>query len=282
MLKHIVFITQKRILNVGTLIEECKKEKIALHFSLPEEDTLIRETVYITDKEEICKGLAEEGAAVLAWFHEENVGENLSSTPYAVENIEEIDLFYINRIYQRFQNLPWKITETSRCIIREMTEEDLDAVYQVYAAPSITRYMEGLYEDREKELEYTRSYIRHAYTFWGYGTWVIVRKLDGKIIGRVGFNLRDGYEEVELGFVIMEEEQKKGYAFECCKAVMEVGKEEYQFETIQALVKEGNLPSIKLCEKLGFSLKNKVWQDGEEYLRFYIHKTCILKKIVLW
>ena len=268
MLKHIVFITQKRILNVGTLIEECKKEKIALHFSLPEEDTLIRETVYITDKEEICKGLAEEGAAVLAWLHEENVGENLSSTPYAVENIEEIDLFYINRIYQRFQNLPWKITETSRCIIREMTEEDLDAVYQVYAAPSITRYMEGLYEDREKELEYTRSYIRHAYTFWGYGTWVIVRKLDGKIIGRVGFNLRDGYEEVELGFVIMEEEQKKGYAFECCKAVMEVGKEEYQFETIQTLVKEGNLPSIKLCEKLGFSLKNKVWQDGEEYLRF--------------
>lgn len=268
MLKHIVFITQKNVLNMDTLKEECRKENIALYFSLPEEDTLIGETLYITDNGEICKGLTEEGAAVLAWLHEENKDENLNSTPYAVESIEEIDLFYINRIYQRFQNLPWIITETKRCIIREMTEEDLDAMYQVYAGDSITRYMEGLYEDREQELEYTRSYIKHAYTFWGYGTWVIVRKSDNKLIGRVGFNLRDGYEEVELGFVIMEEEQKKGYAFECCKAVMEVGKEEYQFEAIQALVKEDNLPSVKLCKKLGFRLENMVLQDGEEYLRF--------------
>ena len=268
MLKHIVFITEKKLPDMEALKIECDCRKIALHFYLPEEDTLIEETVYITDKEEICKGLLEEGAAVLAWLHEENKEENLSSSSYAVENIEEVDLFYIERIYQRYQNLPWEITRTERCIIREMTEEDLDAVYQVYAAPSITRYMEGLYEDREKELEYTRSYIQHAYTFWGYGTWIIERKRDHKIIGRVGFNLRDGYEEVELGFVIMEEEQKKGYALECCEAVMKIGKEEYQFEAVQALVKEENVNSIKLCNKLGFQLVEKVCQDGEEYLRF--------------
>ena len=268
MLKHIVFITQKKVPNMEILKEECNKKEITLHFFLPQEDTLIEETLYITDKEEICNGLIEEGAAVLAWLHEENKEENLSSSPYAVEDIEEVDLFYIQRIYQRFQNLPWEIVKTDRCIIREMTEEDLDAVYQVYAAPSITRYMEGLYEDREKELEYTRSYIKHAYTFWGYGTWVIERKTDHKIIGRVGFNLRDGYDEVELGFVIMEEEQKKGYAFECCDAVMRIGKEDYQFEAVQALVKEENVDSIKLCQKLGFQFVEKVFTNGEEYLRF--------------
>ena len=268
MLKHIVFLTQKKVPNMKVLKEECDYKSIALHFFLPQEDTFIEETVYITDKEGICKGLMEEGASVLAWLHEDNKNENLSSTPYAVEDIEELDLFYIERIYQRFRNLPWEITQTKRCIIREMTEEDLDAVYQVYAAPSITKYMEGLYEDREKELEYTRSYIQHAYTFWGYGTWIIERKTDHKIIGRVGFNLRDGYEEVELGFVIMEEEQKKGYAFECCEAVMKIGKEEYQFETVQALVKEENEASIKLCNKLGFHIEEKVYTNGEEYLRF--------------
>ena len=268
MLKHIVFITHKKMPDMESLKRECDCRKIALHYFLPQEDTLIEETIYITDKEEICRGLIEEGAAVLVWLHEENKEENLSSSSYAVENIEEVDLFYIERIYQRYQNLPWEIAQTERCIIREMTEEDLDAVYQVYAAPSITRYMEGLYEDREKELEYTRSYIQHAYTFWGYGTWVIVKKSDNKIIGRVGFNLRDGYEEVELGFVIMEEEQKKGYAFECCEAVMKIGKEEYFFEAVQALVKEENVDSIKLCYKLGFRLVEKVCHEGEEYLRF--------------
>ena len=268
MLKHVVFITQKMLPDMEALKVECRKQGIVLHLFLPEEDTLIEETIYITDKEEICKGLTQEGAAVLAWLHKENKKENLGSTPYAIENIEELDLYYIERIYQRFQNLPWTITETKRCIIREMTEEDLDAVYEVYAAPSITKYMEGLYEDREKELEYTRSYIQHAYTFWGYGTWVIVRKEDKKIIGRVGFNLRDGYEEVELGFVIMEEEQQKGYAFECCEAVMKIGREEYEFEAVQALVKEGNTASINLCQKLGFRFIEKVWYEKEEYLRF--------------
>ena len=268
MLKYIIFITEKKVPELKALEAECNKKGIKLFYFLPEEETLIKETLYITDHEEIVKPLLEEKANVLVWLHEENRDKNLSFVPYAIENIEEMDLFYAERIYQRFQKQPWKIAETNRCMIREMTEEDLDAVYEVYAAPSITRYMEGLYENREEELEYIRSYIQNAYAFWGYGTWVIERMTDHKIIGRVGFNLRDGYEDVELGFVIMEEEQRKGYAYECCKVVLNLGKEEYEFENIQALVKEGNEASIGLCKKLGFEFQGKVQEEGEEYLRF--------------
>lgn len=268
MLKFIIFITEKKVPELKKIEQECKEKGIDLSYELPKEETLIKETLYISDHEEIVKQLLEEKANVLVWLHEQNKDKNLSFAPYAIETIEEMDLTYAERIYQRFQNLPWKITKTSRCIIREMTEEDLDAVYEVYAAPSITRYMEGLYENREEELEYTRSYIQNAYRFWGYGTWVIERKTDHKIIGRVGFNLRDGYEEAELGFVIMENEQKKGYAYECCKAVLEIGREEYEFETIQALVKEGNKASVNLCKKLGFRLDGRVREGEEEYLRF--------------
>lgn len=268
MLKYIIFATEKKVPQLKELEVECKERKICFSYVLPEEETLINETLYITDHEEIAKQLLEEKANVLVWLHEENRNKNLTFAPYAIENIEEMDFRYVERIYQRFQNLPWKIAETGRCIIREMTEEDLDAVYEVYAAESVTRYMEGLYENREEELEYTRSYIKNAYNFYGYGTWIIERKTDKKVIGRVGFNLRDGYEEVELGFVIMEEEQRKGYAYECCMAVLELGKEEYEFEKVQALVKEGNTASIALCNKLGFELEGKVQVEGEEYLRF--------------
>ncbi|MBQ8039480.1 MAG: GNAT family N-acetyltransferase [Lachnospiraceae bacterium] len=268
MLKHIIFIVQKKLPDVRILIEECENRGIQVHLSFPKEETLIEETLYITDNGDICHGLLEEKANVLVWLHENNREENVSQAPYALENIEEVDLCYLERIYQRFQNLPWEIAQTPRCIIREMTEEDLDAVYEVYAAPSITKYMEGLYKERKKELEYTRSYIKHAYRFWGYGTWVIVRKADEKIIGRVGYNLRDGFEDVELGFVIMEEEQRKGYALECCEAVLKIGKEEYEFDTVQALVKEQNMPSLKLCEKLGFSNMGKVQVENEVYLKW--------------
>ncbi len=268
MLKSIVFVTEEKLPEIKMLEIECKGKGIHLYFSLPEENTLIEETLYVTDHEEICAGLLEENANVLVWLHENNRQKNLSRAPYAMENIQELDLNYAVRIWQRFRKLPWNIAETDRCIIREMTEADLDAVYEVYAGRSITRYMEGLYEDREEELEYTRSYIQNAYTFWGYGTWIIERKSDRKIIGRVGFNLRDGYEDAELGYVVMEEEQQKVYAYECCLAVLQIGNKEYEFEKVQALIKEKNKASINLCYKLGFKFQEKVLEKGEEYLRF--------------
>ena len=270
MLKYIIFVTEKEVPELEELELECRKRKVDLWYVFPEEKTLINETLYITDHEEICRQLLEEQANVLVWLHEDNKDRDLGQVPYAIENIRELDFTYAEKIYQRFQKLPWQIAETKRCMIREMTEEDLDAVYEVYEAPSITKYMEGLYEDREEELEYTRSYIQNAYAFWGYGTWVIERKSDHKIIGRVGYNLREGYEEPELGFVIMENEQKKGYAFECCEAVLRVGKEEYEFEQVQALVKEENVASVNLCKKLGFEYLEKIEEENEEYLRFLL------------
>lgn len=274
MLKYIVFVTEEKIPEMKVLEAECKEKGVCVFFSLPEEETLISETLYITDHEEICKGFLEEKVNVLVWLHENNRHKNFCQAPYAMENIQDLDFVYAERIWKRFQNLPWMIAETDRCIIREMTEEDLDAVYEVYAGESITRYMEGLYENRQEELEYTRSYIQSAYRFWGYGTWVIERKSDKKIIGRVGFNLRDGFEDAELGFVIMEEEQQKGYAYECCQAVLKIGREEYEFERVQTLVREGNNASINLCYKLGFEYQGKVQEEGKEYLRFlYIYLT---------
>ena len=268
MLKYIIFVTEKQVPELGELKKECEKSGVYMCHALPEEETFINETLYITDHDGICGQLLEENANVLIWLHEGNKDKNFSRAPYAIETIQEMDLLYAERIYQRFQNIPWRIAETKRCIIREIAEADLDAVYEVYAAPSITKYMEGLYENREEELEYIRSYIQNAYTFWGYGTWVIERKTDRKIIGRVGFNLREGYEQPELGFVIKESEQQKGYAFECCEAVLKVGKEEYEFEKVQALVKEGNKASVNLCRKLGFRYQGKVKEGNEKYLRF--------------
>ena len=55
---------------------------------------------------------------------------------------------------------------------------------------------------------------------------------------------------------------------ECCEAVLRVGKEEYEFEQVQALVKEGNEASVNLCRKLGFKYWEKVKEGKEEYLRF--------------
>lgn len=269
MLKNIILILQKNPGDLTELKEDLARYQVELVESMQEERTDIRleETVFVTDREAVCRGLWERKCSVIAWLHENNKKEDLSFVPYAIESLEEMDYDYFYRAYCRFHGLPWRIGETERCVIREMTLEDIDAIYEIYADPAITLYMEGLYRERREELEYMEKYIQHAYGFWGFGTWMLERKSDKKVIGRAGFNLRDGYDEPELGFVIGVPYQNQGFAYEACKRILEIGKEDYGFTKVQALVKEQNLASLELCKKLGFIIEETVVEQGEEFLR---------------
>ena len=166
MLKYIIIATAKLLEPLFRLETECEENGVKLYYGLPEEQTLIDETLYITDHEEIARQLLEEKANVLVWLHEENKTKNFRGIPYAAEALEEIDFTYLERIYRRFRKLPWNIAETKRCRIREMTEEDLDAIYEIYSGENITKYMEGLYEDSRGDQAsdsdmLRRSVLRH-------------------------------------------------------------------------------------------------------------------------
>ena len=99
MLKYIIFVTEKEVPELKVLEMECKKKEVGLFMFLPEEETLKSETLYITDHEEICRQLLEEKANVLVWLHETNRNMNLSMAPYAMENIQELDLAYGQMYY---------------------------------------------------------------------------------------------------------------------------------------------------------------------------------------
>lgn len=252
------------------LCKQLDSHGVKLWMEMPNEDLLMEESLFITDMPLVGRGLLQEKAGVLLWLNEDSCKENTTGFPYVVEGLEEVDFSYLNKVYERFNKIPWQIAETKRCFIREMEEGDLEALYELYADKEISRYTEDLYEDREKEREYIRSYIENAYMFWGFGTWVVERKKDHKLIGRVGFNLREGYAHPELGFIIGTDWQRQGLAYEVCLAALQVGRDEYGFDVVQALVCEENLASIRLCEKLGFSCLKKVTEQEKEYLFYQI------------
>ena len=140
----------------------------------------------ITDIPKLCRLAATEQIPSLLFLHEGNKNAPMQQIPYAVMDFEGIDYAYLCDIYKRFFHIPWTILETERCVLREMTPEDLDALYEVYADPEISRYTEALYEDREQELAYMKDYIEHVYRFCGLGIWVIVEKQINRLIGRAG------------------------------------------------------------------------------------------------
>ena len=224
--------------------------------------------LFVTDYPSDLYHLKQEGMYVAAWLHGQNGQEDLSGAAYAVMDIEEIDWEALERIYLRLAGKPWTVMETGRCMVREMTVEDVEAFYRIYAEPSITYYMEDLFPEIEEEREYTRNYIEKIYGFYGYGLWSIVCKENQEVIGRAGLSWREGFDTPELGFVIGVPYQRKGYAYEVCKAIIAYGEEELGFEKIQALVREGNEASACLCRKLGFWKEDRVEDKGVWYERY--------------
>lgn len=231
------------------------------------------ETLYLSDDAHALLWLQEKNRYTIAVYHKKIEG-TLPGTRYAIEGTKNIEWEYLYKIYQRFKEEPWDITETRRCLIREMCENDVDALFELYSSPLVTRYTDPLFQKKEDEKEYIRSYVQNVYQYYGFGTWLIVRKEDGRLIGCAGFNYRAGYDEAELGFVIGEPFWRMGYAYEVCSHLLMLGKQVYEFEMVQALTDKQNEASARLLEKLGFYYTEDVNIDKHEYRR-YLHKLAI-------
>lgn len=216
----------------------------------------------MTDIPDVCRLAQEKGIPSLLYLHDGNKEESISQIPYAITDFDGIDYAYLCNIAKRFYHIPWTILQTRRCVLREMTEDDLDALYEVYRDPEVSKYTENLYEDREKERTYIRDYIEQVYRFCGWGIWVIVLKETNTIIGRAGLAWRDGYDTPEIGFVIAKDYQRQGYAFEVCDSILHYCKE-MDFKTIRVLYQKENIASEKLCKKLGFEVKREFEEDGK-------------------
>ena len=187
-----------------------------------------------------------------------------------VESFEEIDVQFLDRIMKRAQHLPWITVVTDRCVLREITLDDMDDLFELYAGEGITDYIEDLYERPEEEA-YTRAYIENMYRFYGYGMWLVTDRKTGKLIGRAGFSHQDLGDEIvlEMGYLIGKPYQQQGYATEVCQKLITFAQENLDFSCINCFVDPDNAISSHLLEKLAFT-KQKACTiiDGHAMLRY--------------
>lgn len=281
MLKKIVFIWEKQdiVKEMEPLLRELKEKHIEISVESADIETnrvihgnsaAAKETLFVTDSALWQKRLWERRLPVIVYLHEENREEDFMLAEYAIEQIGEIGQESLELAYLRLTGQPWMILTTERCIVRETTVDDVDSFYEIYREPSVTEYMEGLYEDRDAEIAYVQDYIRNVYRFYGYGMWTVLEKTSGKVIGRAGLSWREGYDIPELGFVIGVPWQRQGYAFEVCRAILDYGRKELGFVSFQALIMEENEKSRLLCEKLGFVKNETVEAGGMKYERMVL------------
>ena len=187
-----------------------------------------------------------------------------------VEGFDEVDVQFLDRIMKRAQGLPWITVITERCYLREITTDDLDDLYALYAQPGITDYVEPLY-DRPQEEQYTRDYIECMYRFYGYGMWLVYDRESHALIGRAGFSHQDLGDEIvlEMGYIIGVPYQRQGYAMEVCEKLLAFAREHLSdFGSVNCFVEPGNTASLALLRRLEFTSYGTVVISGKEMLRY--------------
>ena len=229
------------------------------------EEKGLQRTLVACDRAEDAEILTGKGFYVIGIIHEKNPQEKFKGLKFIFSDIEEVEMDSFVKAYQRYAGEPWEVIRTDRLIIRETTLDDVDEFYRIYKDPEMTRYMEGLFENPEDEKRYQKDYIEKVYGLMGFGVWTLVRASDNTIIGRAGYSIRNGFDEIELGFLIGKEYQKQGYAYEACRAILDYGRDVLQLDHVQTLVKKENEVSIHLCKKLGFVETDEVEVEENIY-----------------
>lgn len=92
----------------------------------------------------------------------------------------------------------------------------------------------------------------------GFESWMIIKNDTKEIIGDVGFkgfNLKE--QNIDLGYGIIKEERKNGYAKEAATALINWAFSTRMIKEITAKCAIDNLGSIQLLKKLGFMERDK-------------------------
>lgn len=144
-----------------------------------------------------------------------------------------------------------KILETERLYLREMDNDDFDALYKVLADSEIMVHYPYTFDEKRVREWIGRNMNRYREN--GFGLWAVCLKDTGEMIGDCGLTLQniDGNMLPEIGYHIRRDCQKKGYAKEAASAVRDWAFANTFYPALYSYCKYTNTGSIKTAESIG-------------------------------
>jgi RimJ/RimL family protein N-acetyltransferase len=152
--------------------------------------------------------------------------------------------------------------ETQRLFLRPMTVDDAPFILTLLNEPSFLRYIG---DKQVRTLEDARQYILNgpvaSYERHGFGLLLVELRDTQTPIGMCGLLKREELPDPDIGFALMPDFWKKGFAFEAATAVLNDAP-----DRILAITSLDNDASINLLERLGFSFERvtKLSPEGEQ------------------
>jgi [ribosomal protein S5]-alanine N-acetyltransferase len=151
-----------------------------------------------------------------------------------------------------------QILETSRLILREFREDDVDALARVISDPETMRFYVAPFDRRGVEEWIARN--RRRYADYGHGFWAMVLKSSGEMIGDCGLTVQnvDGNDEIEIGYHVRRDYWRQRMATEAARACRDYGFDRLPVERIISLIRPENVASCRVAGKNGMTAWKEV------------------------
>lgn len=228
----------------------------------------IKHTLLLTDTELGCRRGKQFHLTTIAILHDGNQKEDLFSASCLLECLTDATPSFLEQELLHANQLPVTILTTPRTIVKELTTDDIPALFALYDEKEVKQYLPPL-SSLEEEIEKHQAYIQTVYCFYRLGLWGIFERETGTLIGRMGLEPieLEGDSAIELGYLLAKKEQRKGYAKEVLPRILQYAKQELFIDSLVARIHPNNKPSIQLANKLGFRyVKTISFQNETFYL----------------
>lgn len=158
--------------------------------------------------------------------------------------------------------------ETQRLLLRQLTRDDVDAIFAILGDPIAMQYYPRTFE-REDAVEWIER-NRRRYESDGYGLLAIVLKSSGEVIGDCGLSwqLADNEPMLELGYHLRRDHWGHGYATEAAQACMDYSFCVLKTDRLVSLIKPENIPSRRVAERNGMRVEREVMHQGLAHLLY--------------
>jgi RimJ/RimL family protein N-acetyltransferase len=144
--------------------------------------------------------------------------------------------------------------ETKRLLIRPIEISDAEFMLQLLNTEGWLKYI----GDRNVySINQAKDYIQKFISNVEFNYYVIELKSDKLPIGVLSFLKRKEYQFPDLGFALLPDFERNGFAFEAANEYLKILKLNADLSNLIAIVNENNNRSIQLLEKLGFYYLNK-------------------------
>ena len=143
------------------------------------------------------------------------------------------------------------ITETERLYLRELTQDDYEALCAIMRDPETMYAYEGAFSGEEVHEWLDRRIAQYGQ--WGFSLWAVILKETGGLIGQCGLTMQswNGKEVLEIGYLFNRAYWHRGYAIEAAGACRKYAFEVLGADEVCSIIRDTNDASINIALRNG-------------------------------